>query len=252
MWGVTLYSFGLCIGLGIAVGVLLLRSRCQPTLETSGIPFETAIKAVMLVLVSGFIGARLLHAVYYPALFWANPLQFLATGGLVWYGGFFAGLLSLIGFALKQRFPVLLFTDLMAPSVALTLAFGRIGCLLAGCCYGSPCALPWAIQYPLTHATGGLLVHPTPLYESLGALVLIGVMFFGERFHLLKKPLRIGSGWATSVFLLGYGLLRFFIEGLRGDALLVGSLSASQWMSLGCALAGIVLLGKIDYSPKAK
>ena len=69
----------------------------------------------------------------------------VSKGGLVIYGGFFGGVVGLLAFFWKYRVPLLATADLVAPSLMLGLAIGRIGCLLNGCCYGGPCELPWAV-----------------------------------------------------------------------------------------------------------
>jgi phosphatidylglycerol:prolipoprotein diacylglycerol transferase len=72
----------------------------------------------------------------------------VANGGLVIYGGFFGGVAGLVAFFWKYRVPLLATADLVAPSLMLGLAIGRVGCLLNGCCYGGQCDLPWGITFP--------------------------------------------------------------------------------------------------------
>jgi phosphatidylglycerol---prolipoprotein diacylglyceryl transferase len=235
LFGFNFYSFGFCISLGILLGALLLKYRTQKTLGQGAVAWM--IQTLCAVIIIGFIGARVFYCFYYPEKFAEAPIAVLLQGGLVWYGGLFAGWAGLIGLAKTAKQNVLQIMDLVAPSLMVGLGFGRIGCFLAGCCFGSPCHLPWAISYPVGHLTHGALVHPTPLYESLGAFALAGLTVWLEKAFPNNH-----RGLASGVLLFGYGILRFGLEYLRGDKLMVATLSASQWMSLAGILMGILFL----------
>lgn len=151
--------------------------------------------------------------------------SFWFGGGFVFYGGFIGGILFLV---LYRSFGAPLNLGLLWPMVpALTFGhgIGRIGCLLAGCCYGSPTTWWWGIHLH------GLDRHPTQLIEALSLLVL------GS--YLLKscKP----KTTLLSVYLVGYGLLRLVVEALRGDVIRGqwGPLTPSQWISILVVLTGI-------------
>jgi phosphatidylglycerol:prolipoprotein diacylglycerol transferase len=93
-------------------------------------------------------------------------------GGLVYYGGLIGAMLAGIGYLYWKKLPVWKIADILAPSIALGSVFGRIGCLLNGCCYGRACDLPWAIHFPADHETHGAGVHPTEIYDALLNLIL--------------------------------------------------------------------------------
>jgi phosphatidylglycerol:prolipoprotein diacylglycerol transferase len=112
-------------------------------------------------LVPGIIGARAFYVIEYWPEYWrtytepgGGPGPFVAAvlsvnkGGLVVYGAFFGGVTGLLLFVRKHRLPLLALCDLIAPSMMLGLALGRIGCLLNGCCFGSECAHAWAVTFP--------------------------------------------------------------------------------------------------------
>jgi phosphatidylglycerol:prolipoprotein diacylglycerol transferase len=101
--------------------------------------------------------------------------------------------------------PLFHFTDIVAPSAALGLAIGRIGCFLSGCCYGSASTFPWAVAYPATHETHGLPVHPAPLYETTLMLVVMGLLLRLDQ----KKRF---EGFTTGSFFVFAGLVRFILE----------------------------------------
>ncbi len=109
----------------------------------------------------GILGARIVYVTeYWQRDFWpvyeatqsVRALIFavvnIAAGGLVVYGSFIGGMIGLALFWLRYRIPLLATADLIAPSLLLGLALGRIGCTLNGCCYGGPCDLPWKVTFP--------------------------------------------------------------------------------------------------------
>lgn len=233
--GFTLYSFGLMVALGILAGVLYLAWRCR----RQGEPVAPYLDAALAAIVCGLIGARLMYFLYYPDLLMKEGLEALwMRGGLVWYGGIFAGAAGAALWLKLTKGPNFLsWVDRMAPSLMLGLAFGRIGCFLAGCCYGAPCSLPWAVMYPMGHPTHPALLHPSPLYESAGALVLaLGLGWLESK---QTKP-----GLVTSWFFVGAGILRFLVEATRGDTIpFFLGLSVSQTVSLLFVLLGLSLMG---------
>ena len=124
--------------------------------------------------------------------------------------------------------------DLLAPSLALGQVFGRLGCLAAGCCYGSPTQVPWAVTFshPDCLAPIGIALHPTQLYESGAALAL----FF---FLILLRGKKFFAGQLIVAYLFFSGWARWLIEFLRGDYrgnLLGGGWSDTQYLSGGIIL----------------
>jgi phosphatidylglycerol:prolipoprotein diacylglycerol transferase len=228
----TVYSYGCMIAVGMIFGTLLIARQLQKSVGD----FEFLPTWIFLMMLSSFFGARGLHAFYFPDLFWQNPLQFiLFGGGLVWYGGFIGGLMAFLLLAYRSRHSFWQLVDAFLPGVLLGLAFGRVGCFLSGCCYGTLCQIQGlAVQFPIHHPSVGQEVHPVQLYESMGAFLLMLVM--------LMPMSSYQRGRNAVIFCIGYGLLRFGLEFLRGDKLIVqDTLSASQWISLFFVLLGILL-----------
>lgn len=162
----------------------------------------------------------------------------LWRGGFVFYGGLIAATLVLWRFSRRHRASFGLLADTMVPGVALAHVFGRIGCFLAGCCYGYRTDLPWGVTFP-PGSEAWLLdgpVHPTQLYEGLAELALFGLLLrlrAHKRFH----------GEVLVAWVALYATARFFIEMVRGDAQRghLGPMSTSQWVALGAVLvAGAV------------
>jgi phosphatidylglycerol:prolipoprotein diacylglycerol transferase len=131
--------------------------------------------------------------------------------------------------------------DVLSPSLALGHAIGRIGCLLAGCCWGSSCDLPWAITYTSPVAAANLgtplhqPLHPFPVYSSLFNFGLYALLAAYYR----RRP---AAGRVFATYLILYGIGRFILEWSRGDAVrgfvFGGALSTSQMISIALILTG--------------
>ncbi|MDH4378607.1 MAG: prolipoprotein diacylglyceryl transferase [Vampirovibrionales bacterium] len=250
-WGlVSIPSFGVMLALGLLFGGAVMAWRA-PKL---GLTADAIWQWLPWVMLGAIVGAKGLYCLYEWDRFVLSPLPLLLyPGGLVWYGGV-AGALAVLGLAAQQQqVSFLTLTDVFSPGALVGLAFGRVGCLLSGCCYGGvvnasalPATLQWltatAIVYPLGHVSHPWPVYPAPIFESVGALLLLGVLLVWEkRFPQLLQP----TGRWSAAFLVGYGFLRFGLEFIRGDRLVLPwlglGLSASQWMSLAGIGIGLCL-----------
>lgn len=165
-------------------------------------------------IVGGLLGARVLYVVsYWKESFADQPwweVFMIQHGGLVFYGGLIGAILAAVGYVRWKKLPLMKVADAMAPSIALGHVFGRIGCLMNGCCYGSACTLPWAIHFPKDHPTGGQGVHPTQLYEAGLNLILyitLAKLYRRKRF----------DGQVFGLYLMAYAVLRAVVEVFRGD-----------------------------------
>jgi phosphatidylglycerol---prolipoprotein diacylglyceryl transferase len=231
------YTYGVLMALAIVLGALWLRRRAAKL----GVSEDTVYAAVVCMVLFGLLGARLFYIAYFPQLL-ADPVSaLLDRGGLVWYGGLFGAVVSGIIFLRLRGVALWPFADAAIVPAALGLAIGRIGCFMSGCCFGSPCDLPWAVQFPVGHETYPQYLHPTQLYESGGVvLIMLGLLWLEKRYAVLGRQTNGRLFWT---FLGAYGVLRFLMECLRADALAVGALSSSQWMSL--AAIGLCVVGWI-------
>ena len=122
-------------------------------------------------ILGGLVGARIFYVVeYWRESFAGLPVWeifMIQHGGLVFYGGFIGAALAGIFYARRKQLPLWRLADVIAPSIALGSIFGRIGCLLNGCCYGRECSAPWAIHFPAGHETYPFGVHPPEIYDAL-------------------------------------------------------------------------------------
>jgi phosphatidylglycerol:prolipoprotein diacylglycerol transferase len=196
------------------------------------------------------IGARALYVIsYWREDFAGQPIWeiFKIRSGLVFYGGLIGSSLGTIIFTRRNKLPLWKIADILSPSIALGHAFGRIGCLMTGCCHGRACAWPWAIHFPKEHATGGTGVHPTQLYESgLNFLLFLGLSWFYGR----KKF----DGQVFALYLIAYAVLRGLVEIFRGDyppdSYYLGVFTPAQLVSAVTLIAGCTLLWVLNPSKK--
>lgn len=196
----------------------------------------------ILLLVSGLVGGRLLHVIWEaPGFYWNNPaaMFYLSSGGFVYLGGFMsalvAGLLYLRLMKIPNRGEWL---DFFTPLLSLGTAIGRVGCFLAGCCYGTATTLPWAV--PITDERGWVFTrHPTSLYLSLWEFA---VFFFLLKFEKSGIPRAKGALFFSWLILHGAG--RFFVEFIRDDfrGPFIGPLSLSQAGSVVMVAVGFFFM----------
>src|SRR3990172_4508770 len=180
---VAIYGFGLMLVVGWLAGTWVGSWRAR----REGLKVDIADLGFWM-LIGGIVGARLFYVVQHGQRF-GGLLDFFKIweGGLVWYGGVIGAVVTFIWQVRRKKLPAWKLCDVLAPAVALGMAFGRVGCFLNGCCYGDPTDLPWAAHFPqdsipyVEQVRRGMLdaaanqslgVHPTQLYSAVDGLVL--------------------------------------------------------------------------------
>lgn len=147
-------------GFMMAVGFICALLWAQFLARRKGANPEHLANFGGIALISGVLGARLFHVAHHWSTYRDDPAAIFAvwSGGLEFLGGFVLALASMLVYFKVKKLPVRQYLDILAPAVMLGLMFGRIGCLLNGCCFGGPCDLPWAVRFPAlnTHTEGGL------------------------------------------------------------------------------------------------
>lgn len=233
----TLHWYGILVAVGFILGLWLASRRGIQ----AGLDPEKVLDAGPYLILGAVIGARTLFVIsYWEESFAGKPWQeifMVHRGGLVFYGGLIGASIAFAAYALKRRLPTWTLADSLAPSVALGHAFGRMGCLMNGCCYGKPSDLPWAIRFPETHATHPQLLHPTQIYETLLNLALYAALVM-----LFRK--RRFDGQVFAAYLMSYAVLRAFTGLFRGDYTqehYLWGLTPGQYTSIGIFLAGGLL-----------
>jgi phosphatidylglycerol:prolipoprotein diacylglycerol transferase len=239
----SVHSYGVLMAFAFLAG-LWTASRRAPR---DGITPDKILDIGPWLIVGAIVGARLFYAATYWDTLMDRPLFpqapwteifMVQRGGLVYYGGLIGAALACILFARIKQLPLWKLADILAPSIALGYVFGRIGCLLNGCCYGRVCSLPWAIHFPPGHETYPNGVHPTEVYDSLLNLV----WYAGLAWLYRQKKF---DGQVFAVYLLCYALTRSFVEMFRGDytpAHLHDGLTPAHLISIGIFAAGLALI----------
>jgi phosphatidylglycerol:prolipoprotein diacylglycerol transferase len=191
----------------------------------------------LVIVVSAVVGSKLLTAFDYPGFYsgdWSLLWRETLNRGGVFYGGLLLALATSSLYFWLNHLPGWKIADCVAPGLALAQGIARVGCLLAGCCWGIPTQLPFGVTFTSEQAhsiTGvplGVKLHPTQLYEA--ALVLLAIPFL---LRLLKH--KSFDGEVVLTYILYYAVVRFFLEFLRGDPrgyYFNGLLSTSQLISL--------------------
>jgi phosphatidylglycerol:prolipoprotein diacylglycerol transferase len=228
--------YGLMMASAFLVGLWTANRRARRINVSS----DVITDVTMWLLVGSIVGARIVYVTtYWKDEFAGGPFYevfMVQHGGLVYYGGLIGAAAAGMGYMGWKRLPLWKIADIVAPSIALGSVFGRIGCLLNGCCYGRACDLPWAIRFPSGHETRGLPVHPTEIYDALLNLLLYFVLaglFRRRRF----------DGQIFALYLIGYALCRSTVEFFRGDYpvdhIHAGFFTPAQLLSVPILIAGI-------------
>lgn len=238
-----LASYGLMTALGYAAASFyLLRKIKQIHMDA-----DTFWNFIFIAFMGALVGAKAMFIIVsWPMLgdTLAQKLHTIVTGfryGFVFFGGAIAAVAALWVYLKKKKLPILSTADFFVVALPLGHAIGRIGCFLAGCCYGAPTQLPWGVKFTDPHSLVppelyGVALHPTQLYEAAANLLLFVFLHYAY-----KKPHKAGA--VLVQYIIGYGLIRFTIEFFRGDyrGAFIGGMSPSQCLSL-CAIAAALAI----------
>jgi len=246
-----IHTYGVLIALAFLAGIFLAMHEAR----RKGVDPERVMDLGLYILAAAIIGSRLMQVAIEHRYYAQHPLEIFEIwkGGLVFYGGFVMALVVSVWYLMHYRIPVWRMGDIMAPSIALGQCIGRLGCFSAGCCYGKPTDLPWAVTFtnPDSLALTGVPLHPSQLYESAGALVLFGALW------AYRKRTKF-DGQLFWLYVLGYSVLRFFLEFLRGDVnrgfvQLAGfDVSTSQAVGIGAFIVALVMLSRLKAAARKK
>lgn len=231
-------SFGVLVGLGAVLGLVLLRRE----MARSGLEARRGQEAAIVALLGGMAGAKLLFVLEHAQ----EPLRetLLARGGLSWFGGLLGGLVAGILAVHRERLPLLATLSAAAPAVALGQAIGRVGCFLVGDDYGKPSSLPWAVAFPRGLPPTDVPVHPTQLYETAGLLLVTALL-------LRWRHRAVADRTIVARYLLMAGALRFGIEFVRVNPRVVDGLSLAHLISAAAVLVGLALVATGRRRPAA-
>jgi phosphatidylglycerol:prolipoprotein diacylglycerol transferase len=255
-------SWGLMVTLAFLVAAMVSHRRAAKV----GIDPDKMVGLYLVAIVGGLMGARLLHFLMAtPDVFFADPMIFFRIwqGGFAFYGGFILAGIAGMTYGMVRGIDPWKLADVVGPTVMLGLAFGRIGCFLAGCCHGATFTLPPDAHALLPDTFGGgqifafghfpfigvitrhgvghnnIPVYPTQLWESLAALTIFGLTSW------IWHRRRFDGQVIASVMLL-YAMWRPINESMRGDEVrglgYLGHFTTSQLISIPVAAVGILIV----------
>ena len=245
--GVRVFGFGAMIVLAFISATWLAAWRAK----REKLDPEVILDMAFWVVFSGMVGARLFYCYEY----WGQEIKSLWDvlqywkGGIVFYGGIIGGTIAFLAYRWYRPFPLRPYMDVIAPSIAVGIFFGRLGCFLNGCCYGDACELPWAVSFPkesppwahhaflkliARDAPWSLPIHPTQIYAAIDGLVLLLLLS-------AYYPLRRRDGEVMALLMVTYPVTRFVVEFLRNDeGAFFAGMTISQNISLALFTTGII------------
>ena len=234
-----IYWYSVLIATGIIIGLYLLMKEASK----QNISKDTVIDIAFYTIIWGIIGARIYYVIFNIKPYLSNPLSILYVweGGLAIYGGIIGGLITLAYQTKKKNIALGKLTDMIVPSLILAQAIGRWGNFFNQEAHGGIVTLEFLkkIHIPNFIIKGmyinGNYYHPTFFYESLWCLLGFILLIIIRR--LLKNS---KDGTLTFIYLIWYGIGRFFIEGLRTDSLYLGIFRISQIVSIVIIIIGII------------
>jgi phosphatidylglycerol:prolipoprotein diacylglycerol transferase len=264
IWLLTIPSYGLMVATGMVVAYFILRADIARR-ALSDDPAALAEKLIALPCLAGIVVSRIYAIVEAPGDFLADPWgQIFTQYGFTWTGGLLGGLIVLIWLARRNKLSILLVLDLASPASALGYGFGRMGCLLAGDGdYGTPTSLPWGMSFPHGLVPTTERVHPTPVYEFIGACVIAWVLWRMGRSFIgapavppksgkvkgaavdSKLAGRAGPtahiGDVFAAYLVLTGVARFLVEFIRINPRTLFGLTTAQVSSAIGVVVGVAL-----------
>jgi phosphatidylglycerol:prolipoprotein diacylglycerol transferase len=229
----TLHTYGVLLAIAFLAGLYVASRQARREGLDSGRVTDLAV----WVLIAGLVGAKLLLVALDWRYYTRSPGQIFAIlqSGGVFYGGLIGGLLVAWWYVRRYKLPGWHTADALAPGLILGQAIGRLGCFSAGCCWGKPTSVPWAVTFTDLYASrqvGTPLdtpLHPTQIYESLACFVIFFVLLWIAR----RKSFH---GQVVLAYVTLYSVARFAIEFFRGDpdrgTWFRGALSTSQVIAL--------------------
>ena len=243
----TLHTYGLFVALGFIAGILITIKLAK----AAGIDSNSVLDMGFIIILSGLIGSRLVYLIIKLPDYITRPLDIFKIweGGLVFSGGLVAVIIVMLLYVKRHGYNIWTIGDLWAPAAAIGQSIGRIGCFCAGCCFGKPTDVPWAVTFTNTEtiATYNVPIHPTQLYSSLSSLLIFGILLL---IHSKKKF----EGQVFLCFLILHQTTRLFLEQFRGDSrgVVTDGLTFTQLIAIVVIVSSIAALFFLKPGKKKK
>ena len=233
IFGIQIKSYGLMIAIGIIVAATLFINKGKK----KGFDEDSLLNLIIFAIIGGMLGGKGLFIITEFKNIIKDPSILLNFGyGFVIYGAIGGGALAMYLYCKKKNWNIIEMLDMTVPGLAIAQGFGRIGCFLAGCCYGAETTLPIGVKFPESSlAPTGIYVHPTQIYSSVFDFLLGFFLLYYS-----KKERK--NGKVMGLYLIIYSIGRFLVEFLRDDQRgSVGIFSTSQFIAIFTLVLGIII-----------
>ena len=242
IFGFNVYYYSLCILLGVIVAYILITREGKK----QGLPKEFISDLIFYTLIIGILGARVYYCVFNLDYYLANPSEILKiyNGGLAIHGGVIAGLIFVYFYTKKKNVSFIKILDIVAPAVIIAQSFGRWGNFFNQEAHGPEVArsvlegfkiIPKFVIDGMNIA--GTYYQPTFYYEFLWCLLGFVILLCVRKFY---EYLKVGQ--LTGIYLMWYGIGRFFVESLRTDSLMLKEFKVAQIVSVIMFVVGLIML----------
>jgi len=240
--GITVYSYGVMIAFGVVVAMAYMAIQGK---KDVGLKFDQANSLFLLIFAAAFIGGKVFLLLENPSYYFSNPSRLLTGRGFVFYGSFLFAVPTMLWYFKNQKLHVYKMLDVMAVVTCLVHMFGRIGCLMAGCCYGKPTTSSFGIVFTNPSCQAEPLhtpLYPTQLMEAGYILMVMMVLLMVRKFY------RKFYGQLFLLYLMLYAVGRSILEIFRGDVergfIIKDYVSNSQGIALLILIAVLVLYSR--------
>lgn len=237
---VQIYWYSLTMFLGVVVGIIIARIEIKRKKIDKNLFDNMAFYAILF----GFLGARVYYVLFNLDYYLSSPIEILKiwNGGLAIHGSIIGAVLAIYVYCRKKNMNFIEILDICAPALIIGQVIGRWGNFFNSEAHGGVVTRAFleSLHLPKFIIDGmyinGVYYHPTFLYESILNLICFIVLM------ILRKNKKIRLGVITGIYLMWYGVVRFFIEALRTDALMLGSLRMAQVISIVIFIIGLLLI----------
>ena len=248
---ITIYSYGFFIALGAILGFIFTAYQAKKQFNT---PIDTIQMLIILIIIAAVVGGKFFMVFEDPQRYLADPSLLLKnfSSGFVFYGSLIFAIPTILLFFRSHKLPILPMLDIMAATACIVHASGRIGCFMAGCCYGTPHDGLFSVTFsdPLCAADPlNTPLHPTQLYSSIAIFTILAVLIFISR----RKQF---NGQIFMLYIMLYAVARSLLELVRGDLergfLIENVLSNSQFISILMLLSALIVYIRLSRKSKQK
>jgi len=244
IFGIQIKSYGLMIAIGIIVAATLFINKGKK----KGLDEDSLLNVIIFAILGGMLGGKGLFIITEFKNIINEPSILLNFGyGFVIYGAIGGGALAMYLYCRRKKWNIIEMIDITVPGLAIAQGFGRIGCFLAGCCYGAETTSPLGVVFPENSlAPSGIHIHPTQIYSSIFDFSLGFILLYYS-----KKQRK--NGKVMGLYLIIYSIGRFIVEFLRDDSRgNVGVLSTSQFIAIFTLVFGIIIFNNYRIFKGAK